>query len=552
MVWQKNWASKGSSDIDLALSKIVSAFNFNKPDLSLPALLAVRKKIALLKDANLKKDKLKSIDNIILSCAGFMGEVVTNQPEAIAGDHYNFRLNLISRASDVMIEKINWLNASETTNRKLSNDSLITIEHQIQIPTNASLTEPYWLEKPAKNAATFSVSNDTLIGLPEAESPLMVKLKLKIGAERFEVGLPLSYKKLDPVKGDVVEQLRIVPALELKFTQPIYFANDTANLYVGLNFKVNSSQKFANGEVKLSSNGQYLTGATHTYINVKNITINYPIKKDDLAKISSNGFKLDATYTVNGITYSSGQKLIQYPHLPTLQYFVPASTQILKGNLEVKAKKVGYIQGAGDFIPDFLKQAGIQVDVLSSADFSDVDNDMVFTKSNKLLDYDAIVMGIRANNTERRLGLWMPYLRTYVRDGGTLIMQYNTSQDAVLNDFSIYPFSISNKRVTEEDAEVKFLNPNHRLLNYPNKITADDFKGWVQERGTYFPDTWDKHFEPLFEMHDTGEEPLKGATIFAKYGKGNFIYTSLTFFRQLPAGNFGAAKLFFNFISASK
>ncbi|PWS30554.1 PIG-L family deacetylase [Pedobacter paludis] len=540
----KNWADKGSSDIDLALGKIVSAFNFNKPALSVPALLALRKKIVLFKDANLRNDKLKSIDNIILSCAGFMGEVVTNQPEAIAGDHYNFRLNLISRASDVMIEKINWLNASETTNRKLSNDSLITIEHQIQIPTNASLTEPYWLEKPAKNAATFSVSNDTLIGLPEAESPLMVKLKLKIGAERFEVGLPLSYKKLDPVKGDVVEQLRIVPAVEIKFAESVYFANDKEDLTVKLRIRANKDVN--NGKVILKFGNELAQSMSLDHINLKaneisNISV--PISKDLLSKIMLNRSFIEATLFTETGQYNKSQQVIQYAHLPVLQYFVPASAWLIKGDVKVTAKKIGYIPGAGDLIPEFLRQAGLQVDVLGETEI---------LNSAKLASYDAVVTGVRVINTEKRIKNWQVALRSYVENGGTIVMQYNTTQDMALQDFGIYPLSIGGKRVTEENADVKILNPALRLLNYPNKITSEDFKGWVQERGAYFPDKWDKNYEALFEMHDTGEEPLQGSTLYAKYGKGNFIYTPLAFFRQLPAGNVGAARLFFNFLSASK
>lgn len=146
----------------------------------------------------------------------------------------------------------------------------------------------------------------------------------------------------------------------------------------------------------------------------------------------------------------------------------------------------------------------------------------------------------------------MPFLWAYAKAGGNLVMQYNTNQDTTVEQLGRYNFSIANKRVTEENAEVKFLNPSHKLLNFPNKITADDFKGWVQERGAYFPDKWDVAYEPLFEMHDTGEEPLQGSTLYAKYEKGNFIYTPLAFFRQLPAGNVGAARLFLNFLSAQK
>lgn len=550
----KTWTSQGNADIDQALDKIISAFNFNNPDLSLPALLALRKKVTTIKDADIKKDKITALDHIILSCAGFMGEVVTNQAEAVAGDDYNFRLNLISRAvNPVVLENVKWLGQSESFNRKLSKDSLITIEHKIQIPADAALTEPYWLAKPAVNAATFAVPNDTLVGLPEAESPLNVLLDLKIGSEKFQVKLPLSFKKLDPVRGDVVEALRIVPAFELKFAQPLYLARENEDLHLSLNIKVNSGKPFSKGLLNLMYNGERLGSTEVSSINGKETTIDYVIPKAKLAAINSTRLQLDAGFVADGVTYNKKQALIQYPHLPSLQYFVPATVTVMKGDIQAKVKKVGYIEGAGDFIPEFLRIAGIQVDVLKDEDFYGNLNEFGGNGGqNKLSQYDAIVLGVRANNTEKKLGRWMPFLWSYVKAGGNLVMQYNTNQDTTVNQLGMYNFSIANKRVTEENAKVKFLNPNHKLLNFPNKITEDDFKGWVQERGAYFPAQWDKAYEPLFEMHDTGEEPLQGSTLYAGYGKGNFIYTPLAFFRQLPAGNVGAARLFLNFLSAQK
>lgn len=550
----KTWTSKGNADIDQSLEKIISAFNFNHPDLSLPALLALRKKIMTLKDSDLKNDKIKSLDNIILSCAGFMGEVVTNQAEAVAGDIHNFRLNLISRAENpVVLENVKWLSKSENFNRKLSKDSLITIAHEIWIPADAALTEPYWLAKPAKDAATFSVPNDTLIGLPEEESPLNVLLSLRIGSEKFQVKLPLSFKKLDPVRGDVVEALRIVPALELKFTQPLYLVKENEDLHLSLNVKVNSGKPFGNGKLNLMYNGERLGGADVSSINGKDFTIDCVIPKNKLASIHSNRLQLEANYVADGVTFNKKQVLIQYPHLPSLQYFAPASVIVMKGDIQAKVKKVGYIEGAGDFIPEFLRIAGIQVDVLKDEDFyGNIDESAGNGSQNKLLQYDAIVLGVRANNTEKKLGRWMPFLWSYVKAGGNLVMQYNTNQDTTVDQLGMYNFSIANKRVTEENAAVTFLNPNHKLLNFPNKITAEDFNGWVQERGAYFPAQWNAAYEPIFEMHDTGEEPLQGSTLYAKYGKGNFIYTPLAFFRQLPAGNVGAARLFLNFLSAQK
>ncbi|WP_294321905.1 PIG-L family deacetylase [uncultured Chryseobacterium sp.] len=548
----KTWTSKGNSDIDQALDKIISAFNFNNPDRSLLALLALRKKVMASKDPELKKDKIKSLDQIILSCAGFMGEAVTNQPEAVAGDPYNFKLNLISRAENpVVLENVKWLNQSENLNRKLSKDSLITIGHEIKIPADAALTEPYWLAKPPVNAATFSVPNDTLIGLPETESPLDVLLDLKIGTEKFQVKLPLSFKKLDPVRGDVVEALRIVPALELKFTQPLYLVKENEDLKVSLNIKVNSNKAFGNGKLSLMYNGERLGGAEISSLSGKDITVDCVIPKNKLASIPSDRLQLDADYVTDGINYNKKQVLIQYPHLPSLQYFAPATVAVMKGDIRTTVKKIGYIQGAGDFIPEFLRIAGIQVDVLKDEDFYG-NPDSGIGSQNKLSQYDAIVLGIRANNTEKKLGRWMPFLWAYVKAGGNLVMQYNTNQDKTVDQLGMYKFNIANKRVTEENAAVTFLNPNHKLLNFPNRITADDFKGWVQERGAYFPDQWDAAYEPLFEMHDTGEEPLQGSTLYAKYGKGNFVYTPLAFFRQLPAGNTGAARLFMNFLSAQK
>lgn len=538
-----NWSEKGIGDIDELIDIVLLSFNYNQPDKSLHGLLMLRKKIAELQDPALRKDKLTAIDHIILSCAGFMGEVVTNQPEAIAGNGYNFRLNLISRsATPVTVESVNWLNQTDNLNRNLSSDSLITIERKIQIPADAAPTEPYWLAKPAKDAATFSVANDTLIGLPEMQSPLNVLLSLKIENEKFAVRLPLSYKKLDPVKGDVVEALRIIPPLDLSFAEPVYFAKEKEALSVTLHLKANKNINY--GKVSFKIGNEVIRTFQGINLPENTVTIkDFLIPAEDLAKIKTSQNKLEAIFSSEANEYSRGQVLIQYPHLPTLQYFVPAATWLIKGDVKVLAKKIGYIEGAGDLIPEFLRQAGLQVDVLTEADI---------LNATKLASYDAIVTGVRVINTEKRIKNWQTALRAYVENGGTMVMQYNTTQDMALQDFGIYPFSIGGNRVTEENAEVKFLNPKHKLLNYPNKITAEDFKGWVQERGAYFPDQWDAKYEPLFEMHDTGEEPLQGSTLYAKYGKGNFIYTPLAFFRQLPAGNVGAARLFFNFLSAGK
>jgi len=260
-------------------------------------------------------------------------------------------------------------------------------------------------------------------------------------------------------------------------------------------------------------------------------------------KMGKDDFQMSALLSTADNIYNTTQHLIQYSHLPALQYFTTPTIKILHDNWKCTAKRIGVVEGPGDFTVTFLRLAGLQVDVLKESDMANPAN---------LKKYDAIVTGIRAVNVEKRMAAWMPVLLQYARDGGTLVMQYNTLQDLSTTQLGPYPFTISDKRVTEEDATVNFIDPKMRLLNYPNKITQDDFKGWVQERGLYFASKWDDKYQPVFSMNDEGETPLTGSTLVTKTGKGNYIYTSLSFSRQLPAGNKGAIRLFMNMLSAGK
>ena len=195
--------------------------------------------------------------------------------------------------------------------------------------------------------------------------------------------------------------------------------------------------------------------------------------------------------------------------------------------------------GSGDKIPDLLKDLGFSVDVFYKEPLT----------TELLKNYDVVITGIRAYNTNERLAIDQKNILNYIENGGTVVVQYNTTAN-LMCDPSPYKLNISHDRVTEEDAPVKILDEGNPILNYPYKITQKDFDGWIQERGLYFPNEWDSKFNALLEMNDTGENPLKGSLLVAKYGKGNFIYTGLSFFRQLPAGVEGAYHLFINLISA--
>lgn len=537
-----SWTDIQKPEIDHALDKLIAQYDFRKPGQSLPQLLALRKLIHSIDDKKLKEEKLLALDKIILSASGFMAEMITKVPEAVAGDKLDFQLNVISRSeSPVIIQKIQYPNHIEQVDKKLFPDSLTSFSYEVQIPENSEISEPYWLKHPFKNAAQYDVQVDSLIGLPLAPPSLNAKLSLLIGDESFKLNVPFSYKKLDPIKGDLVEPLRIIPAVNIKFSQALYFQNTDPNIKVILH----SEKDINNASLNIKSGNQLLSTLNNIHLRTNSdTTIQIQINPNEIShKSNTINPSLEAVLQVGNKSYTKDKHIIRYNHIPTLQYFSQANTLLVNGDIQVKAHKIGYIQGAGDIIPDFLRIAGIEVTMLQESDFANV---------GKLADFDAIIAGIRAINVERRMPQWMPVLNQYIQNGGTVIMQLNTLQDMSTTNIGPYPFTIGRNRVTEENSPVEFLAPASPLLNTPNKITQADFQGWIQERGLYFLNTWDEHYTPLFKMNDTGEEPLEGGTIYTQYGKGYFIYTPLAFFRQLTIGNQGATKLFFNMLSIGK
>jgi hypothetical protein len=235
--------------------------------------------------------------------------------------------------------------------------------------------------------------------------------------------------------------------------------------------------------------------------------------------------------------------LIQYSHLPALQYFTTPKAKVLQPTWKYTAKRIGYVEGAGDNIPTLLRLAGMEVDILKDADFADAAN---------LSKYDAIMTGIRVVNAEKRMAYWMPLLLQYAQNGGTLVVQHNTLNDMATTQLGPYPLKLSNKRVTEEDAAVTLTAPTHKLLTYPNKIDNTDFEGWVQERALNFPTEWDDRYATLLSMNDSGEPALSSGILYTTSGKGHYVYTSLAFSRQLPVGNKGAIRLLLNMLSVGK
>jgi hypothetical protein len=233
---------------------------------------------------------------------------------------------------------------------------------------------------------------------------------------------------------------------------------------------------------------------------------------------------------------------INYPHIPPQLLQPLASLKGISLELATRGHSVGYLPGAGDSLAESLKQMGYSVQMLDETNLT----------AETLRGLDALVIGIRAFNVRDNLGSQLPVLFDYIQNGGTIIAQYNRPDGLKTSALAPFALHLSGDRITDENAAVTFLAPDHPVLNTPNKITSADFDGWIQERGIYFPNQWDEHFAPILQFNDPGESPLKGGLLVAQYGKGYFVYTGLVFFRELPAGVPGAFRLFANLISLGK
>ena len=233
---------------------------------------------------------------------------------------------------------------------------------------------------------------------------------------------------------------------------------------------------------------------------------------------------------------------IDYSHIPFQNVLLPSESKVVRLDIKKKGNNIAYIEGAGDAVPESLQQIGYNVVTLSHEDIS----------SETLSNFDAVVVGIRAYNIVDELKNKQQILFDFVKNGGNMIVQYNTSRGINVDQLAPYKLKLSRDRVTDENAEVRFLAPTHEILNSPNKITSKDFEGWTQERGLYFPGEWGTEFTPILSLNDKGESPKNGSLLVAKHGKGHYIYTGLSFFREFPAGVSGAYRLFANMLSIGK
>ncbi len=537
---------KGSEKIQPLVEQAIREFNTEKPHLSVALLLQIRKQIEGLASSIWKTRKGKEVNQLIQDCLGLYVEVTANQPWMTPGELITNSFEAVNR-SPVLVKLTaitsKQLSLDSTMNLDLINNKLILFKTKRALQATSTYSDPYWLRED-HSLGLFTVPAPEFIGRPENGPAVTILCEVEINDERMTLEVSLVYKWTDPVKGELSRPFEIVPPVFVNLSQPVFVFPDTKPKMVSVLVK-SSSGSPVTGTAKLSLPANWKSNPVSAPVSIQ--------KRGEEAKIdfmlypASQGegsFTMGAQVELNGIIYDRAVETIEYDHIPYQTLLPKAKSSLVRVGLKKQGQVIGYIAGAGDEIPAALRNLGYEV--------WEMKNEEV-TPAN-LKKVDAVILGVRALNTNERLRYFMPDLLKYVEGGGTLITQYNTSNDLEIDKdkFSPYPLNISRDRVTEENSEVRILLPDHPALNFPNKITAADFNGWVQERGLYFPDKWDPKYEALLSLNDTGEPARNGSVLIAKYGTGHYVYTGLSFFRELPEGVAGAYKLFANLASLGK
>ncbi len=533
---------KGGAAIGKLISKIDKEFRHDQPYASIDDLLKAYQMIRDLPEGYWRTVKLAEIKEVIQSCLAMYVEVVANDYSATPGQEIELTLEAINRSPvEVVLEKLTYypLDRDTTFADELVNNQAFKYFQNIRLPKDMQLTTPYWLNQEA-SLGMYAVEDQLMRGLPETPRDLKVRFDFKIKGVDFDMTLPVVYKKNDPVMGETYRPFEVMPEVFANIEEQIYiFASDDPQT---INVVVKAGKPELQGKISLEyPEGWRIEPAYQDFsLSLKGEEQRVSFKLYPSATQSKA--KIKAIVDVDGRQYTDGVKIIAYDHIPTQTVLEAANAEVVRIDLQRAGQNIGYIMGAGDAIPESLEQIGYTVTLLEDRDIT----------PENLRRFDAVILGIRAYNTVDRLKFYQPRLMEYVEQGGTMIVQYNTSHRLVTKDLAPYPIKLSRERVTVEEAEVRMLQPDHPVLNFPNKITEKDFEGWVQERGLYFPNEWDEKYETILSSNDPGETPKDGGLLVARYGKGHYIYSGYSWFRELPAGVPGAFRLFTNLISVGK
>jgi len=532
---------QNSSKVEQAISRAIAGYNAANPSAIVPDLLLARAELQKLPESFWKQRKLEELQEVIKESLGLYMEATAGTYSVTPGANLQVQVEVINRSKvPVQLHKISFpfQGSDSTLNAALENSQGRKFKASVTVPLNTDFSQPYWL-KQKDSLSLFFINKQQDVGLPENNPEAKVSLTLGIGDQTFSYTLPVLYKHNDPVNGELYQPLSVTPPVFANIAENVYMFSGQEPKQITVFVKAGKANIQGSVALKLPQGWRSEPAAIPFQIDTDQAeqTANFSL----YPPANASEAEIQAIVNLDGKDYSKGINVINYNHIPVQVLFPGATAKVVKLDLIKKGSKIGYLMGAGDEVPRSLQQIGYEVTLLKDADVN----------TENLARFDAVITGVRAYNTLDRIGFYHGKLMEYVKNGGNLIVQYNTYSDVKTNP-GPYPLKLSTDRVTVEGAEVRFLQPDHAVLNTPNKITSRDFEGWVQERGLYFPNQWSKEYEAILSANDPGEKPLDGSLLVAKYGKGNFVYTGLSMFRELPAGVPGAYRLFSNLISLGK
>ena len=523
------------------LRQAKDSFNIDKPYQIIDYLSLAYRELNRVFDRDWRSIKKNEIKNLIKASSGLFFEALSNVELASYGEEVKIKFDVINRSPyPIKLDKIQLNEKEFIIDDSLKNNKLFSVEKSFQLPLEYEVSEKYWLKNPSE-FGSYNIDDQKLITEPDNKPVLEAKFIFKVNGQQISYISPVTYKLNSPINGDEYRPFNI--------GNPIYL-----NPKNDLEYLVNTNKKNLEVEVISGANNIsariYLDAPEGTKVDPEFYDINF--KNNNEKKLLNFNVSLsDNKNSINKVSYnakiddkifSRGINKIIYSHISHQTRFPKSEVSLIKFDLNVKAKNIAYIMGSGDKIPESLSLVGYKVDLFDKNDIN-IDN---------LKDYDALIVGVRAFNSDKSLLDIKPQLMNFMESGGNVIIQYNTSRNLDVNKFSPYPFTLSRNRVSQENAPVRIINSKHPALNYPNKISLEDFNGWVQERGLYFPNSWSNDFETIISSNDKGESPNNGGILISKVGEGYFVYTSYSWFRQLPAGVSGAYKIFTNLISLGK
>ncbi len=525
------------------IAGLINNYEATAPQKSLPALTALYKKLSTAEavvpagERSFWEGEKKAVANLIQQVAGLSAEALVARENISEGEATRADLTAIVRTTGALsLAPAGRSAALALTQNKAVEDSL---SRTIPVGT---LPATYWLSRARPETGIFATPPVPLRNAAQAPGPEL-SADLMYESTRIPISIPLVTRKIDPVAGALYAPVQLVPAVTLEvLARSAAFENfGPKTLYV----RIESHTNALAGQLLIETPAGWKTDYYGGQINLprRGFDTTIAVRVTPQRGAADAGYLKAAFVSPQG-RFSKTLRTIAYPHIPTQSFTSPASIYINAFDLKRGGTNIGYIAGAGDEVPAALKQVGYTITELDEA----------AVKSGNLSRYDAIVTGVRAYNTKDWLEAAHTPLMNYVKGGGNLIVQYNTNNRNGPMRSQIGPdsFTITRDRVTDETAEVEFLQPAHPAVNVPNKITGPDFAGWYQERGIYFASNWGKTFVPIFGMADAGEKTNEGSLIIAPFGKGNFVYTGLAFFRELPAGVPGAYRLFANLLALPK